>query len=94
MALTHYDEPRTLESDPQSESIELLQERRAADASAADREVDPSEPPGFEAIDEEMTGVVVPMQDDEFRCGKCFLVLHRTLRASAGGELCRECASS
>jgi hypothetical protein len=51
MALTHYDEPRTWESDPQAESLELLQERRHVDATevGADLDVDDlSWLPGFE----------------------------------------------
>jgi hypothetical protein len=100
MALTHYDEPRTLESDPQAGSLELLQEGRRADVTAvgADLDVDDlSWLPGFEVLDEDMTAPVVPMQGDEFRCGGCFLVLHQSMQATFGGTtggLCRECALS
>jgi predicted nucleic acid-binding Zn-ribbon protein len=37
---------------------------------------------------------VVPVQPDEFRCGGCFLVLHRGLHAGVhrGQDICRDCA--
>ena len=39
-----------------------------------------------------LTVAVIPQQRDEFRCDACFLVLHRSLRASTTRELCRDCA--
>lgn len=35
---------------------------------------------------------VVPQQSYEFRCDRCFLVLHRSLRAGAARDHCRDCA--
>ena len=35
---------------------------------------------------------VVPMQADEFRCSRCFLVQHRNQRASAESTVCRDCS--
>ena len=95
MALTHYDEPRSLESDPQAESLELVRENRHADATAIHADLDVGDlfdRPGFEQLDEDMTAPVVPMQSDEFRCGGCFLVLHHSMQAASDAALCRECA--
>jgi hypothetical protein len=41
-----------------------------------------------------LTVKVVPMQADEFRCSRCFLVHHRSqLAGERNGEpICRECA--
>ncbi|GAA1789563.1 DUF4193 domain-containing protein [Planosporangium flavigriseum] len=46
--------------------------------------------PGADLSDEELTVPVVPMRTDEFRCGRCFLVHHRSQRA--GEDICKECA--
>ena len=49
--------------------------------------------PGADLADEELTVKVLPMQADEFRCSRCFLVHHRSqLATQRNGELiCREC---
>jgi hypothetical protein len=49
--------------------------------------------PGADPSGEELTVPVVPMQSDEFRCARCFLVQHRSQLAgqSNGEEICREC---
>jgi Domain of unknown function (DUF4193) len=49
--------------------------------------------PGADLSGEELTVAVVPMQSDEFRCARCFLVHHRSQLAeqSNGEEICREC---
>jgi hypothetical protein len=50
--------------------------------------------PGADLSGEELTVAVVPMQLDEFRCTRCFLVHHRSRRATRpdGQELCLDCA--
>lgn len=78
-AITDYDEPRML-----PESIDLLQERTFADVA------DEYDLPDFEPVDGELTAPVVPVQADEFRCGRCYLVLHRTLHYR--DSVCRDCA--
>jgi hypothetical protein len=49
--------------------------------------------PGADLAGEELTVAVVPMQSDEFRCARCFLVHHRSQLAgqSNGEQICREC---
>ena len=48
----------------------------------------------LDATDEELTGPVVPIMADEFRCSQCFLVQHRSQVAVHQGDtyVCRECA--
>jgi Domain of unknown function (DUF4193) len=50
--------------------------------------------PGADLASEELTMTVLPMQTDEFRCTRCFLVHHRSrLAARADGQdVCPECA--
>jgi hypothetical protein len=50
--------------------------------------------PGADLSGEELTVAVVPMQSDEFRCARCFLVQHRSQLAgqSNGQEICSECS--
>ncbi len=94
MAVTDYDAPRTSVAQPETESLDLLHERRAVPVpDLDDSAVDDYELPGFEILDEELSAPVVPMREDEFRCGGCFLVLHQSLRAArANAEVCRDCS--
>jgi Domain of unknown function (DUF4193) len=50
--------------------------------------------PGADLSGEELTVAIVPMQSDEFRCARCFLVQHRSQLAgqSNGQEICSECS--
>jgi len=96
---TDYDAPRRDEVDLGEDSLEELKSRRV-DAQSAIVDVDESEVaesfelPGADLADEELTVRVLPMQADEFRCSRCFLVHHRSqLAAERNGEMiCRECA--
>jgi len=96
---TDYDAPRRDEVELGEDSLEELKSRRT-DAQSAIVDVDETdlgenfELPGADLSDEEMTVKVLPMQVDEFRCSRCFLVHHRSqLAVERNGELiCRECA--
>src|SRR3954464_10279885 len=96
---TDYDAPRRDEVDLGEDSLEELKARRA-DSQSGSVDVDEVEGaesfelPGAALADEELTVKVLPMQSDEFRCARCFLVHHRSqLAAERNGELiCRECA--
>ncbi len=96
---TDYDAPRRDEVDLGEDSLEELKARRV-DAQSAIVDVDEAdvaesfELPGADLADEELTVKVIPMQADEFRCSRCFLVHHRSqLALERGGEMiCRECA--
>ena len=95
---TDYDAPRRDEVDLGADSLEELKSRRV-DAQSAVVDVDETdvaesfELPGADLADEELTVRVLPMQADEFRCSRCFLVHHRSqLAAERNGNLiCREC---
>ena len=96
---TDYDAPRRDEVELGEDSIEELKSRRV-DAQSGSVDVDESdvadsfELPGADLADEELTVRVLPMQADEFRCSRCFLVHHRSqLAYERNGELiCTECA--
>jgi hypothetical protein len=96
---TDYDAPRRDEVDLGEDSLEELKARRV-DAQSAVVDVDETEVaesfelPGADLADEELTVKVIPMQADEFRCGRCFLVHHRSqLAMERNGDLiCRECS--
>jgi Domain of unknown function (DUF4193) len=95
---TDYDAPRRDEVDLGEDSLEELKARRV-DAQSAIVDVDEAdvaesfELPGADLSDEELSVKVLPMQADEFRCSRCFLVHHRSqLAVERGGEMiCREC---
>jgi hypothetical protein len=98
---TDYDAPRRDEVELGGEdSIEELKSRRV-DAQSGSVDVDEAdvadsfELPGAELADEELSVRVLPMQTDEFRCSRCFLVHHRSQLAYErdGDLICTECAS-
>jgi len=97
---TDYDAPRRDEVDIDSDSLEELKARRV-DAQSGAVDVDEAEVaesfelPGADLADEELTVKVLPMQADEFRCSRCFLVHHRSqLATHRNGEyICTECAA-
>jgi hypothetical protein len=80
---TDYDAPRRDEVDLGEDSIEELKSRRT-DAQSGSVDVDETdvaetfELPGADLADEELSVKVLPMQADEFRCSRCFLVHHRS----------------
>ena len=96
---TDYDAPRRDEVELGEDSIEELKSRRV-DAQSGSVDVDDTdvaetfELPGADLADEELTVRVLPIQADEFRCSRCFLVHHRSqLAYERKGELiCTECA--
>ncbi len=98
---TDYDAPRRNEADELGEdSLEELKARRA-EAQAASVDVDETdfneslELPGADLSNEELTVRVLPKQEDEFTCSRCFLVHHRSRLAEHGrsGLVCRDCAA-
>ena len=97
---TDYDAPRRNEADELGEdSLEELKARRA-EAQSASVDVDETdfnenlELPGADLSGEELTVRVLPKQEDEFTCSRCFLVQHRSRLASTRGDqlFCRDCA--
>jgi hypothetical protein len=96
---TDYDAPRKNEEDLGQDSLEELKARRnEKTASVVDEdEADAAEGfelPGADLSGEELSVRVLPKQADEFMCGVCFLVHHRSQLAEErdGVMICTECA--
>lgn len=97
---TDYDAPRKNDDDIENDSIEELKARRN-DKSTSNVDVDETEQaegfelPGADLSGEELSVQVIPRQNDEFTCSKCFLVHHRSQLAKEVGGLpvCTECAA-
>ena len=98
---TDYDAPRKTEDDGLAEdSLEELKARRI-DKAASTVDVDETELaenlelPGADLSDESLSVRVLPRQADEFTCGRCFLVHHRSQLAGDkdGMPICKECAA-
>ncbi|UYP18119.1 DUF4193 domain-containing protein [Rhodococcus sp. Z13] len=96
---TDYDAPRT--TDILGGGGTALDDLDLKPAATADTdEVDVLETldlPGADLSDlsaEELSVQVVPKQENEFTCMRCFLVQHHSRKASAEGEqpYCRDCA--
>ena len=97
---TDYDAPRKNDDDLENDSIEELKARRN-DKSTSSVDVDETEQaegfelPGADLSGEELSVQVIPRQNDEFTCSRCFLVHHRSQLAKEVGGLpvCTECAA-
>jgi hypothetical protein len=97
---TDYDAPRKTDDDLSEDSLEELKARRGDKASSS-VDVDETEQaegfelPGADLSGEELSVRVLPKQADEFTCGRCFLVHHRSqLAKEVGGQMiCTECAA-
>src|SRR4051794_41653047 len=96
---TDYDAPRRSEADELGEdSLEELKARRA-EAQSAPGDVDETdfnenlELPGAGLSNEELTVPVLPKQEDEVTCSRCFLVQHRSPLAAPprAHPYCRDC---
>ena len=93
-----YDSPRRPVVEMDDDSLEELKARSTAaqspkvDLDEADV-ADTFELPGADLSGEELTVAVVPMQRDEFRCTRCFLVHHRSRLAAhpEGQDVCQDC---
>jgi hypothetical protein len=96
-----YDAPRRPAVEVDEDSLEDLQ-AHGKTAKAGGLDVDEAEAaenfelPGADLSGEELTAAVIPMQSDEFRCSRCFLVHHRSQLAPArdGQDVCQECAGA
>jgi hypothetical protein len=94
-----YDSPRRPVVETEDDSLEELKARRtAAQSPRVDHDeaeaADTFELPGADLSGEELTVAVVPVQRDEFRCTRCFLVHHRSRLAAQpdGQEVCPDCS--
>jgi hypothetical protein len=96
---TDYDTPRKTDDELREESLEELKAQRAAVQSGKidideEEEAENLELPGADLSGEELSVKVVPKQEDEFTCSRCFLVSHIANLAKGEGAsaVCRECA--
>lgn len=97
---TDYDAPRKTDDELNEDSIEELKARRNDKASGS-VDVDETEQaegfelPGADLSNVELSVHVLPRQQDEFTCSRCFLVHHRSQLAKEVGGLpvCSECAA-
>ncbi|MFW0108012.1 DUF4193 domain-containing protein [Rothia sp. P6271] len=95
---TDYDTPRKQDEENNEESFEELNNHRSEMQSGAVDEdenaaAESFELPGADLSNEELNVVVLPAQDDEFTCGSCFLVRHRSQIAHEDGgmQYCIDC---
>lgn len=96
---TDYDSPRKTDEELHEESLEELKARRA-DAKSGQVDIDEEEEaqnielPGADLSGEELAVRVVPRQENEFTCSKCFLIHHSSQLAKGSGAtaVCKECA--
>lgn len=95
---TDYDAPRKTEEEQSEDSIEELKARRHEKSSGKIDEdeteaAESFELPGADLSHEELAVQVVPKQLDEFTCGSCFLVHHRSQLAyeKNGVYICKDC---
>lgn len=94
---TDYDSPRTRSEDEiETDSLERLKAAEKAEPAVDDDGdiVEPIDVPMADLSGEELSGSVVPRQDDEFTCSVCFLVQHRTRIAEDDGKgnlVCIDC---
>ena len=97
---TDYDAPRKQDEDLKQDSLDEPKAHTGAGRSDS-VDVDEAEAadgfelPGADLSDVELSVAVIPAQDDEFTCGSCFLVHHRSQLAyeEDGMPICTECAS-
>lgn len=95
---TDYDAPRNAGEDEGTDSLEELRTQRGTSQTPV-IDVDESDSadgidlPGADLSGEELHVTVIPVQADEFTCGSCFLVHHRSqkVREKDGIAYCRDC---
>lgn len=96
---TDYDAPRKTDEEIAEDSLEELKARRN-DKSSSSVDVDETEAaenlelPGADLSDESLSVRVVPKQENEFTCSRCFLVHNKSQLAKMVDKLpvCTECA--
>ena len=98
---TDYDEVRPDVAEARKASLDAVKSANAPDAKSVVRELDETDHtdgmdlPGADLSNEELTVRVLPKQEDEFTCSRCFLVQHRSRLAATRGDqmYCRDCAA-
>ncbi|GEC13893.1 dUTPase [Glutamicibacter nicotianae] len=96
---TDYDEVRPDVAEARKASLDAVKSANAPDAKSVVRELDETDHtdgmdlPGADLSNEELTVTVIPQKDDEFICGSCFLIRHRSqlVREEGNVGFCVEC---
>src|SRR6478735_11564 len=90
---TDYDAPRKTDEDLKSRRVDKTSSSVDVDET---EQAEGFELPGADLSGEELSVRVLPKQADEFTCGQCFLVHHRSQLAkeSNGMMICTDCAAS
>ncbi|GGG65912.1 dUTPase [Kocuria dechangensis] len=97
---TDYDAPRIRpEDEPANESLERLRARTGTTPQTPAMDLEDADTaegvdlPGADLSHEELSVAVVPELEDEFTCGSCFLVRHRSqlARQTQGVTYCTDC---
>lgn len=95
---TDYDAPRKNDEELKEDSLTQLNGSNRQSNAVEEDEVEAAEGfelPGADLSNVELSVAVVPAQDDEFTCSRCFLVHHRSQLAfiEDGLPVCVDCAS-
>ena len=87
-------EPAAAGAGAEVESIQdlLVKQEAAAEEDEADEDEEPVVLTREERLAEPAEARVVPIQETEFTCTKCFLVKHRSQLADKKKMRCRDCA--
>ena len=93
---TDYDAPRTREAD-EPDNLDGLKPTRVVDGSQLGEDLDPLElelmTPGSDVLTDDSTVQVLPPSPDEFTCGSCHLIRHRSQLADDAASICTDCAA-
>ncbi len=94
---TDYDAPRDAEATAaeQTASLDALRAQAPTGQVRVEDEanlLEDLELPGADLSNEILSVDVVPQLADEFRCDRCFLVVHRSRRSKPGINICVDCA--
>ena len=95
---TDYDAVRPDIAEQNEATLKTVQNLDSGDARTLTAELEESEMldgavlPGA-IVDDELVVQVIPQGEDEFTCGSCFLVRHRSqlVLEKAGMKFCRDC---
>lgn len=96
---TDYDEVRPDVAEARKASLDAVKSANAPDARSVTQDLDEAdtsdgvELPGGDLSNEELSVTVIPQGDDEFLCGSCFLIRHRSQLAheTNGVAYCLDC---
>lgn len=91
---TDYDAPRTRETD-EPDDLEGLKTARVVDGAELGEDLDPLElvRPGDDIFADDSAIQILPPFPNEFTCGRCHLIRHRSQLADDAARICTDCAA-